>query len=489
MTKRLSIRFSGTIQAGSIILHNVAAMLKSEPMQSRDLSPAPPPVTRRNPLKAVLAWLLELNRPVPQRTEDELIAEIERNYNWNFAVNLLDGVWFMFGASFISATTILPLFLSKLTTNPLVFGILAVTAQAGWFLPQLFTANLMERLARKKPVVVNLGLFLERIPIWIMVLAAMVAVKTPKLAIALLLGAYAWHTLGAGTVAVSWQDLLARCFPLNRRGRFFGFTSFLGAGAGALGALFSTWLLNRYAFPVNFTYVFTIAAVGISVSWGFIALTREPAQVTTTQRRSSLEYLAGLPDLLRRDENYRRYLVARLLLALGGMGSGFVTVAAVSRWQVPDKDAGLFTLALLAGQTAGTLVFGFLADRYGHKICLELGTLAGLGGFTLAWLAPAPNWYYAVFALLGILSGAILVSGILIVMEFSGPERRPTYMGIANTGVGVVGVVAPLLGTILARTGYGLLFAASATCYLATLILFHWWVREPRQPIPHAMPQ
>ena len=456
-------------------------MLESESMQSRDLSPLPPPVTRRNPLKAVLAWLLEFNRPVPQHTEDELAAEIERNYSWNFAVNLLDGVWFMFGASFISATTILPLFLSKLTTNPLVFGILAVTAQAGWFLPQLFTANLTERLARKKPVVVNLGLFLERIPVWIMVLAAMVAVKTPKLAIVLLLGAYAWHAVGAGVVAVSWQDLLARCFPVNRRARFFGLTSFLGAGAGALGALLSTWLLNRYNFPVNFTYVFIIAAAGISVSWVFIAFTREPAQATTTQRRSSLEYLAGLPDLLHRDENYRRYLVTRLLLALGGMGSGFVTVAAVSRWQVPDKDAGLFTLALLAGQTAGTLVCGFLADRYGHKVCLELGALAGLIGFTLAWLAPDPTWYYAVFFLLGMLSGAILVSGILIVMEFSGPERRPTYVGIANTGVGMVGVVAPLLGTVLARAGYGLLFAASAACYLATLILFHWWVREPRR--------
>ena len=70
---------------------------------------------------------------MPQRTEDELVAEVERNYNWNFAVNLLDGTWIMFGASFISATTILPLFLSKLTTNPLAYGALAVIAEAGWF--------------------------------------------------------------------------------------------------------------------------------------------------------------------------------------------------------------------------------------------------------------------------------------------------------------------------------------------------------------------
>jgi len=319
------------------------------------------------------------------------------------------------------------------------------------------------------------------VPVWVIVLAAVAAYRSPELALVLLLGGYAWHTLGAGAVAVSWQDLLARCFPLNRRGRFFGTTSFLGAGAGAFGAVLTTWLLPRYPFPTNFVFVFFVAAVGISVSWCFLALTREPAQATSTPRRSNMEYLAGLPELVRNDPNYRRFLITRLLMALGGMGTGFLTVAAVSRWAVPDRDAGLFTLALLAGQTVGTLACGFLADRFGHKVCLELGTLAGFGGFALAWLAPGPDWYYAVFVLLGFLSGAVLVSGILIVMEFSGPERRPTYVGIANTAVGLVGLVAPVLGTALTGVGFGLLFAASAVCYLGAFVMFHWWVHEPRR--------
>lgn len=447
-------------------------------MIEKSALPPPPP---QGLFKATLTRLLELDRPVPIRTEGEIAAEVERNYTWNFAVNLLDGVMFMLGASFISSTTILPLFLSKLTTNPLAFGILAVIAQAGWSLPQLFTANFMERLARKKPVVVNLGLFLERVPIFVMLAAALVAGRWPVLALVLVLAGYAWHAVGAGIVAVSWQDLIARCFPVERRGKFFGTTSFLGAGAGALGAVLSTWLLNRYFFPINFAYTFAIATVALSLSWAFLALTREPVQAPLVHRRSNLEYLASLPALLRGDENFRRYLITRMLLALGGMGSGFVTVAAVSRWHVADSTAGLFTLALLAGQTLGTLICGFLADRFGHKLCLELGAVAGLAGFALAWLAPGPTWYYAVFALLGFLSGAVLVSGILIVMEFSVPERRPTYVGIANTGVGIVGAAAPLLGAALARLDYGALFAASAAVNLGACALFFWWVREPRR--------
>ena len=100
----------------------------------------------------VLGRLLQTDQPVPARSDGELAAEVERNYRWNFVVNLLDGASFWFGISFVSARTIIPLFISKLTTDPLPIGLAAVIAQGGWFLPQLFTANGVERLARKKPV-------------------------------------------------------------------------------------------------------------------------------------------------------------------------------------------------------------------------------------------------------------------------------------------------------------------------------------------------
>jgi MFS family permease len=418
---------------------------------------------------------------VPARSEAEIAAEVERHYRWNFAVNLLDGAFFWFGASFASSTTILPLFISKLTSSTLPIGLVAVIAQSGWFLPQLLTANAVERLARKKPVVVNLGFFSERVPIWLLVIAAMIAGRSPLLAMVLLLGGYAAHAVGAGVIATSWQDLIARCFPVERRGRFFGLTAFLGAGTGALGAAFSAWLLRTFPFPTNFVYAFTIAAAGITLSWFFLALTREPVQAVSVPRQSNRQFLSGLPDLLRRDHNFRRFLLTRLLMALGGMGAGFVTVAAVHRWQVPDSTVGVYTAVLLLGQTVGNLAFGFMADRFGHKLSLEIGALAAFLGFGLAWLAPAAEWYYAAFALLGISTAAVFVSGILVVLEFCAPERRPTYVGIANTGVGLVGMVSPLLGAWLASIDYGWLFALSAGISFVALLLMRWWVREPRQ--------
>ena len=202
--------------------------------------------------RRTLHRLLQLDKPVPSRSDDEIAAEVERNYRWNFSVNLIEGASFMFGISLISSSTIVPLFISKLTSNPLAIGLASMVALAGWFLPQLFTANAVEQLPRRKPVVVNAGFFLERLPVLLFPGIALIAGRSAGLALVLFLACYAWFHVGAGLVGTSWQDMVARCFPVKRRGRFFGLTTFAGTASGAIGAIFSSWLLKTYPFPTNF---------------------------------------------------------------------------------------------------------------------------------------------------------------------------------------------------------------------------------------------
>lgn len=432
-----------------------------------------------------LRWLLQLDRPAPWRDEADIAAEVEANYRWNYTVNLLDGASFWFGASFVSSATIVPLFISKLTPDPFFIGLAATLAQGGWFLPQLFTAQAVERLARKKPVVVNLGFFLERLPTWLLVLAAWLAGRAVGAALALFLLGYAWHSLGAGVIATAWQDLIARCFPVARRGSFFGAMMFVGAAMGAGAAAWSAWLLQRLPYPANFTVIFSLGAAGITLSWFFLALTRESAQPATAPRQSQRAYWADVGRIVRQDHNFRRFLAGRGLLALGDLATGFVTVAAVARWQTSDSLVGLYTVALLLGQTTGNLLFGRLADRFGHKQSLEWSALAAMAAFVLAWLAPGPQWYLLVFALLGLRLGGVIVSGILVVMEFCPPGRRPTYAGLANTWVGIISSLGPLLGATLAPLGYGWLFGLAAGISLLALLVLRGWVKEPRYQGPY----
>ena len=88
--------------------------------------------------------------PETIEANNEVQQEIARNYRRNFVVNALDGAIYWFGLSFMAPTIILPLYISHFTNNPLLIGLIPFINTAGFFLPQLFTSNFVERAPRKK---------------------------------------------------------------------------------------------------------------------------------------------------------------------------------------------------------------------------------------------------------------------------------------------------------------------------------------------------
>lgn len=403
-----------------------------------------------------------------------------KDYSWNFSVNLLDGVSFWFGFSLISTTTILPLFISKLTESLIPIGLISVIHSAGWFLPQLFSARITERYEQKKKIVVGWGFFLERVPIYLMVVSTFFARTNPVIALGLMLFALTWNALGAGVVAPAWMSLIAKIFPPTKRGSFFGITMFIGSAFGILGSILSVWLLETYIFPDSFIILYSIAAVFTTFSWGFLALTREPKEVVEDNGESWQTYWKDLFKIIKNDQNYRRFVISSLIITLGGMGSGFVTISAIQRFNVSDATVGLYSLTLLAGQTVGYLILGKLADRYGHKKSLEIGVGAILLAFVVAFFMRNPSLYFIVFILLGVNLSSWIVSGMLVVWEFCDTARVPTYSGLANTVRGIIGSIAPLIGTQIASVGFGHLFSISALITLFGLLMLRVWVTEPR---------
>jgi len=400
---------------------------------------------------AYRAWraLLRLDQPVPSRTDQELAAEVERHYRWNFAVNLMDGASFWFGASFISASTILPLFISKLTPNPLPLGLLAVIAQSAWFLPQLFTANAVERLARRKPVIVNLGLFTERLPLWGLIAAAMLATRSPLLAMTVFFRQLCRAWCGRGNCGLSLARVDRALFPGQPARQFYRPHQFPGRGHGRAGrgvervavediSLPDQLCIHLYHRRGHDPVELVLSILDARAGTGCDGSTEKQPRVPgwTARRPASRPQLSPLFD--RADAH-----------GAGSMGSGFVTVAAVQRWHVPDATVGIYTAVLLVGQTVANLAFGLLADRFGHKLCLEISAVASALAFGLAWLAASAEWYYGVFALSGIASSAIPGSAILIVMN-SVSRNASNVCGDWQYGRRTGGHDRPLIGAGLA---------------------------------------
>ena len=407
---------------------------------------------------------------------------LERHFKWNFTVNVLDGASFWLGMSFISTSVILPLFVSHFTNNPILIGLIPFLAMAGPLVPQLFMANAVERAPQKKIYPVTLGFFLERVPIFLLAPATIfLATSRPTLALLSFFILYGWHAFGAGLIIIGWQDMVAKIIPVEKRGRFFGITNFIGNGAGILGALVVPLVLERSIFPNGYVLAFAVAGGLVFLSWIFLSLTREPAVRSNKPAVSQLEYFRNLPQVLRRDRNFSMYLITQMVFSLSGMATGFLVVYTVKTWNLPDAQASGFTIALQVGLALANLFFGFLADRKGHKLNLEICSLISVVSLGVAIAAPGPLWFYLVFFLRGAVSAAMFISGISIVYEFTDADNRATYIGLANTVPGVASALAPLIGGWLVGViNYQAMFAISAVIGLVGYVLLRFTVREPR---------
>ncbi|MBI2155147.1 MAG: MFS transporter [Candidatus Rokubacteria bacterium] len=409
-------------------------------------------------------------------------AFVERHLRHNLVALGADYALFMVGLSFASQSTILPAFAEHLRAPNVVIGAIPAVMTVGWWLPSLFAAGHTETLARRLPFVLRYTI-LERTPFVVLALAAFfLAERAPGLALALLLVMLLVITGAGGALMPAWMDVVGRTIPTTLRGRFFAVAS-VGANAGALLGSFGTaYILAAVRAPWSYGVCFLTAAVFMGLSYVALALTREPPAVVTSPPVSLGAYLSRIPGLLRRDRNLTWFLAARAFAVIGMMASGFYTVYALRTLGAASWHVGVFTTVFLAGQIAGNVVFGGLADRAGHRLVIMIGVAATVTANVVALAGPSLPLFSVVFALSGVHVAAINVSSLNVLLEFApGMEERPTYVGLGTTSLAPLAFAAPLLaGLMVDALGFESVFGLAALFGLVGLSLLLTRVRDPR---------
>lgn len=364
----------------------------------------------------------------------------------------------------------------------MVIGAIPAVMTVGWLLPSLFAAGHTEALVRKLPFVLRYTIW-ERAPFLVLALAAFfLASAAPALTLAILLTMLLVITGVGGILMPAWMDIVGRAIPINLRGRFFAVASLVASAGGFVGGVATVYILAAFPAPVGYGICFLLAALFMGFSYVALALTREPAGGEASPALPLRTYLSRLPALLRRNPNFSWFLAARVFGVLGMMASGFYTVYALHAYAVPASQVGVFTTVLFAGQIAGNVVFGWLADRAGHRLVLIAGVAATVAANVLALAAQSPEVFRVVFALSGVQVAAINVSALNVLLEFAPvADEQPTYVGLGNTSVAPITFVAPLMAGMMADVlGFEPVFFIAALFGMIALGLLLGWVRDPR---------
>jgi MFS family permease len=241
-------------------------------------------------------------------------------------------------------------------------------------------------------------------------------------------------------------------------------------------------ILAGWPYPRDFGLCFVLAFLAMAVSWVGLALTREPESAIVKPRTGLSHYLRELPSVVRGNQNYARFLVARSAANLGGMAGGFFMVFGASHFGMGGRHVGTLTAALVGAQAVMNFLWGLVADRRGHKTVLCGAAVSMALAALVSWMAPSPGWLLGTFVLFGISTSGDSVSSMNIILEFCEPEDRPTYIGLTNTLLAPGTALAPLLGGWLATWfGYRAMFVVALLVASVGAASLGLWVREPRR--------
>lgn len=292
----------------------------------------------------------------------------------------------------------------------------------------------------------------------------------------LLVALVAFSSLFQASAGTLWAAWIGDVVPDDRRGRYFGLRTGVVGVVGMVGNLSAGWFLDRVAAPLNFQIVLLVAVVCAAVGIVLYLLHHEPP---TSSSRLGFKDTFVTPW---RDANFRRFLVfavywhAAVLLAapfvfpyfLGQLGMSFTQVAV---WGTIASSCALLT----------TSQWGRVADRYGNKAVLAIGTFLAGTTLPLCWILASWGglpfiWASAVFDALA--WGAIGPALFNLALVSAPKSNRVTFIAMFSLTTGLAGFAGgvmsgPVLALLLPHsfdlgaftwTGYHSLFLLSGLC-------------------------
>ncbi len=395
--------------------------------------------------------------------------------NKNFILGIVNGILFFFSATFISSSTILPVFISKFTSSSFVLGLVAAIEATGWQLPQAFVAKYLEDKKYKKfmyiiPSYIRFGaIFL------IAILTFRVINISHYLVIFLLL--YSIYLLGGGVAGISFMDIVSKVIPPRKRGSFWGYRMGIGGILALMGGYAAKVILGEVAFPKNYALLFLIASISVFIAISCFSAVDEPPEMHIKKKRSYKSFFKNGIDVFSKDKNFKTLFIIRALYALFFMSIPFYIIYIKSSFSLPDSYVGYFIIAQMTGYVLSNLVWSRLSNRSLNalvirlsSICLFLTAISTILGvkFVVNYLFLLVPFLFLGMGITGMNTG-YLNSLLAIAPE----ENRQLYLGIFNTMLVPFLISPPLAGYVIKYISYtGLFVFASVVAISMTVFSF-----------------
>ena len=409
-------------------------------------------------------------------------ADIRRNYR----LGVINGVLFALGDSLSSAGLVLALLVRQLGGSLALVGLLPALQIGGFLLPQLLVGGRLQAMPYKLPLYRRAAF--ARLSAFAAMLLAIFAASSlpPNISLLLIILFYSIFNFGGGTSTLAFQDVVAKVIPPRRRGSFFGTRQlFGGLLTFAIVGPLVRWLLGQSSplpFPLNYGALGVLALLSYVVGLGAFAIVREPPQTHLGPRMRVIEGLRRAPALMRANANYRWFIISRMLTRVGQIAEPFYIIYATEALGMPAGVAGVYLAVRAISGALSNLLWSRISERQGTRRLILLTSVLIVVAPALALAGPALSAALGlgsigllvaiglVFLVAGVANDGAGISGNTYLLEIVPEDERPTYIGLANTTLGVVTFLPVLGGWLVANIGYSGTFGLGVAFALIGLL-------------------
>ena len=397
-----------------------------------------------------------------------LTKEVSRR---NFYAFLWHAAFLAIASSFMDVDTVIPSMLINAGGTSVHVGILTAILIGGTRLSQLFFAPYINSKYNKKSLLIT-GITLRAIA-----LAGMAVVFffhdnfSNAVIISLIFILMTSFSLGGAFASISYTDILGKSVLEGLRKSFFSMRQIIASGGTLLSAWLAGYVLKQYEYPVNYTYVFAIAAVVLFIaSLGFWVV----SEVKVIPPKQNKGVIASYIEELKNNQRLLYYLLLTNTIGLGYAILPFILLLGKEQLDMSNSFVSNLLLVKMTGLILGGIFIYFFSKKIKYDAMLKATFFLGLIFPLFAWFfATHVEAYYVTFFIGGLYGSLFLVSSGGILLEISNASNRSIYAGISGAG-NILPTLIPLAaGVIITQLGFQAFFITNLVITSSSLYFIY----------------
>src|SRR6266508_340899 len=209
-----------------------------------------------------------------------------------------------------------------------------------------------------------------------------------------------------------------------------------------------------------------LSLISLSVGLAAFAIVKEPPQTQLGPRLRVTEGLRRAPAIMHANANYRWFIISRMLTRVGQIAEPFYIIYAIEALGLPSGVACVYLAVRAISGALSNLLWSRISERQGTRRLILLTGMLFVLAPGLALAGPAISGALGlggtgvlitiglVFLVAGVANDGNGISSNTYLLEIVPEDERPTYIGLANTTLGVVTFLPVLGGWLVAHVGY-----------------------------------